>query len=223
MQESVSLPEIRQTNRLRAALGQIYNSGALLIAGVMVSAETIDRGAFVVRADNPVPLEAERAIPSAFITPEGDYSRALGVSAQVGLTALGVGLARKTSSLPEVAGVSLTAQLVGCAADAAVERTNLLTHAEKAQEDVGSSSIYVALIGKYLLDKHAEAENKLPWRVGIGAFVTGAVVLIPLAEGSGGGGKLDVVSHTASLVVAYGAHKFSEFKKSRRPNHESAK
>ena len=160
--------------------------------------------------------QAERSLPSALVAPNmGDYNKAVGVGSQIALTSIGADCALKTSTPGEMFGTAVAAQLASSGADSLVERTtNWLSHAERTQEDVGASAIYLAWIFKFMLDRERTSEShKLSWRLGMTALTGAAVVVIPLAESSQGG-KLDAVAHGVSLVVAYGAHRFGLRKRS---------
>jgi len=201
--------------RAKAVYSRLYGS-VIMITSSMILANTSAGNEFVVRADNPILEQAERSLPSALVAPNmGDYNKAVGVGSQIALTSIGADCALKTSTPGEMFGTAVAAQLASSGADSLVERTtNWLSHAERTQEDVGASAIYLAWIFKFMLDRERTSEShKLSWRLGMTALTGAAVVVIPLAESSQGG-KLDAVAHGVSLVVAYGAHRFGLRKRS---------
>ena len=187
----------------------------MMLATSMILANSVDRSALVVHADDALLRQAELAIPSALLTPNmGDYDKLVGVGSQIGLTVISAECARDTTGPVELAGTALVAQIASSGADAAVERIGWLSHAERAQEDVGFSAIYVAWFTKFLFDKaQASEHHRHSWIAGIGAFAVMAVIGLPLSEGSQGG-KLDAVAHTTSLAVGFLAHRLSERRKS---------
>ncbi|HEY5442527.1 MAG TPA: hypothetical protein VIJ68_03245 [Candidatus Saccharimonadales bacterium] len=93
--------------------------------------------------------------------------------------------------------------------DAAVERSGWLSQTERAQEDVGFSSIALAWISKYAFDRLAEAKTegeRRAWAAGIAGGSALMTLGVLLYEGSEGG-KLGFTSHLAGIGVGWAAHR----------------
>jgi|GEM_PF-2888867 len=199
--------ELSYLQQAKAICERAYGSTAMAVT-TMVLANTVGREALVVHADDPLLEQAKLSIFSAFPAPSlGDYGRTVNVGTQIATTVVSLECARSTTGASGLAGTAVAAQLAACGADAAVERTGWLSHAERAQEDVGFSAIGVAWFTKFLLDRaQASQERGQRWLAGAGVFAGSAVIGLPLYEGSQGG-KLDAVSHAAGLAIGVLAHK----------------
>lgn len=213
MSTPTAVPEVGYLQQARAVCERAYASSAMVIT-TMVLANTVDRSALVVHANDSLLKQAELSIPSALPAPSlGDYGRTVNVGTQIAATIVSFESARSTSSSIELVGTAAAAIVASDGADAIVERAGWLSHAERAQEDVGFSAIGAAWFIKFLLDRAQASKDKgRQWLAGAGAFAGTIAVGLPLYEGSQGG-KLDAVSHTTGLAVGVLAHKLSERKK----------
>jgi hypothetical protein len=201
--------EIGPIQQAKSLFERAYASTAMAVT-TMVLANTVDRSALVVHANDPLSKQAELALPSALPAPSlGDYGRTMNVGTQIATTVVSFEAARTTSGVGELVGTAVVAQVASCGADAAVERIGWLTQAERAQEDVGFSAIGTAWFTKFLLDRaHISKDRGRRWLAATAAFTGTVAIGLPLYEGSQGG-KLDAISHTAGLAVGFLAHKLS--------------
>jgi hypothetical protein len=102
--------------------------------------------------------------------------------------------------------MAVVAQASASIADAAAERSGWLTPLERAQPDVGFSSISAAWFTNALLHRveRASGHTRRWWQAGTvafaGAMTAGAYSVDSL------GGKLDITSHAAGILVGAGAY-----------------
>ncbi len=200
-------PDIGRLQQVKAVCERAYATTAVAVT-TMVLANTVDREALVVHADDPLLKQAKRSVLSILPAPSlGDYGRTANVAAQITTTVISFESARSTSRPAGLIGTAAGAIVASDSADALADRSGWLTHAEKAQEDVGFSAIGVAWFTKFLLDRAGASKDKgRRWLAAAGAFAGTVALGLPLYEGSQGG-KLDAVSHTAGLAVGLAAHK----------------
>jgi hypothetical protein len=168
----------------------------------------VDRQDMMVYANDPLTRQALLAFPSALPTPEVTGNPAADLAIQCASTALTTEIARRSSTSRQLIGTAITAQAVSCGVDALVERTGWLSVFERSQPDVGFSAISAAWFGKLFLDRAQRAKTPLRrnlWRAGLavyGGTITAGYYFLNGAEG----GKLDLTSHAAGLVVGVAAH-----------------
>jgi hypothetical protein len=161
----------------------------------------------VVYANDPLSTQATKAFQSASPTPEVTGNVVVDNGIQVATAGISLELARRTTSNRYLGGMALAAQALGCTANAIAERTGWLTPLEKAQPDVGFSSISIAWFMNALMHRADKANNiktKRLWQAGAAAFAgsmtAGAYAVDDL------GGKLDITSHAAGILVGVGAY-----------------
>jgi len=187
----------------------------LAVSGGLLIANEFNREALVVHANDPIGKQARLALPSALPAPVVTGNRLVDMGLQSITTAVGLEAASKTSTKRELVAMAIGAQVVSCAINAGVERTGWLSKAERAQEDVGSSAIYLAWFMKFLLDRLASAKTdheSRRWKVAAAVFAGSVTFGAYYVEGSNGG-KLDMSSHLGSLMVGVVAHKLGSWRK----------
>jgi len=186
---------------------------AYLTLGVLattVAMNALDPQELTVHAGDSLPVQAERAFPSALPT----SATALDLVVPLAQTAATIEIARATTSQKELLGMAATAQVLACSADAVADRT-WLDPAERAQPDVGFSAISDAWISKLLLDVGDRRRNPFArWGFRAAALVGASYATVGeyLVNGADGG-KLDLTSHTAGIVVGVGTYLLEKRKK----------
>lgn len=191
-------------NRLQDAVRDPYATVAVSL-GLLI-AEAGPRSAMVVRADDPLDKQAARALPSAWPTPEMTGVRALDTGLHMGMAGASLEIARRTTSRRELVTTALGAQALACGANAVAERSGWLSPAERGQEDVGFSSIFIAWLTKSRLDRLAQAQTGREKLRHAGELAAGAAVILACSLVDGDSGKLDLVAHTAGAFAGWAAH-----------------
>ena len=172
----------------------------------LLIAEFGPRSAMVVHANDPPLKQIGLALPSALPTPELTGSQIVDTGLNIALTGASLEIARRTTSRRELLTSAVGAQALACAADAVVERSGWLSSTEKAQEDVGSSSIFIAWLTKYLLDKWAQAETAREKLRYVGQMAAGVGVIATSALLDSKSGKLDVTAHVSGVFAGWVAY-----------------
>jgi hypothetical protein len=160
----------------------------------------------VVHANDPFDKQMIMDLPSALPTPEMTGIQPLDTALQIGAAGVGLEAARRTTSRRGLLVTAVGAQALACVVDAGVERSGWLSPGEKAQEDVGFSSIYVAWLTKFLLDKLAQAQTAREKLRYVSGLAAGAAAIVGLAMMDSKGMKLDLSAHTSGALVGVVAH-----------------
>lgn len=170
----------------------------------------------VVHANDPFGEQMKMSLPSALPTPEVSGYASVDTAIQIGLAAGSLEFARHTTSRRGLLATALGAQAVACLADAGVERSGLMSQTERAQEDVGFSSVSTAWFTKFLFDKRSQAETAAERRQYtryIWQFA-GALAVISMVDGKTR--KLDIPAHASAFVMGYAAHKIGRYRSTRQ-------
>lgn len=188
----------------RNAVREPYITASVSLGLLM--AELGPRSAMVVHADDPLAKQMELALPSALPTPEMTGSRPVDTALHIGLTGASLEIARRTSSRRELLTSAVGAQALACAAGAGVERSGWLNSTERAQEDVGFSSIFTAWFTKYLFDRWSQAKTPREKLRYVGGMAAGAGAIVGLALMDSKGAKLDLTAHFSGAFTGWAAH-----------------
>jgi|GEM_PF-5436130 len=193
------LEVLKKVNGAREAL--IVSLGIFIVDSFAHNAAAVSSSAGI----------AERtldAIPSAFVAPElsddvlSKPVHQLDVAFDASTLSAAVIISRQTSSLKEMAAVSLTAQVLSSVADGAAADGRLLSKTEMSQQDVGSSAITSALITKYLLDKRADApseKQRRAWSATTGLFLGSVTLGAAMLDRKNG--TTDLISHSVGALT----------------------
>jgi hypothetical protein len=165
----------------------------------------------VVHSGDSIAKQMEMAIPSAFGSPEATGFKVLDFGGVTAFTAASLEATRRTTSVPELGAIAISAQVVSAGTDALADQVGLVQNTL----DVGSSSIAVAWGTKFFLDHIASAEDETTrrrWKMGAAAFA-GTLTFGAWAFLGGDDGKLDLISHTSALAVSAIAYRFGSWRR----------
>jgi hypothetical protein len=177
---------------------------ALSFYAGMLAANHFFRDPLVVKANDPVKRKLLRAFPSALISPEATGNRVLDSLTTVGMAALSIETARRVRNSKEMAMTAIVAHGLATAANVAVDHLGLLNEEEREQEDVGFSTVAIAIGIDYMLHRADHAKSKkgrTAWRSAVTVLAGGSVVGSYAAKD-----KLAASAHVAGALVGGAAY-----------------
>ena len=199
----------------RRTIDYLKDAKVTVVAALGLVAVNVMYGdSLTVHTSDPLVRQLEMAVPSAFGTPDATGVGALDFGGVTTLTLTTLEVARRTTSLRELAAIAISAQMVSCGTDALIDQTGLIGNTT----DVGSSAIAMALGTKFLLDRvvSADSENtRRLWRLGAAAYAA-AMTLGAYAFLGGDDGKLDMISHCSALAVGAVAYRLGAWRRDHR-------
>ncbi len=195
----------RAIDRVRDAKVTVAGTLGLVAVNVMYG------DSLAVHSTDSFGRQMQMAIPSAFGTPHATGIRALDFGGVTAFTAAGLEAARRTTTLPELGAVAVTAQMVSCGTDAIV--SGVVPGFDTL--DVGSSAMSVAWITKFMLDRAYSAEDdtkRRRWRLGMAAFA-GAMTVGTYGILGGDNGAMNIVAHGSAMTVGAVAYRFGKWRR----------
>jgi hypothetical protein len=196
---------------IREGLHNVYVNVCVL-AG-MALADVLDRSDMVVHADDRFVTQMDKSLLSAIPADQLTKSNAGDLGFQLAYTGAAINFTSGTTTNKGLVATAVGAQGGACLADAAVERSGLMTTAARTQEDVGASAIFMGLVTKFLLDrsKQAKETGDIPkarrYMGGLAVLGAGMTVGAYGYEGSQNGILL-LSSHLTGLLAGIAAHRY---------------
>jgi hypothetical protein len=204
-------------NLLARAYDRLQNTYlALGVCATLAVANLVDPQELMVHADDTLSIQAERAYPSALYQPATVVHPITHLGIPVAETAATIAFAQTTTSQRKLLGMAAASQAFACGADAMVDRI-WLAPIERTQPDVGFSSISDAWISKCLLD-HADRRRSPYARWGLRALTLAGAGFVTVGEfmmNGADGGKLDLSSHAAGILVGLTTYAIDKRKRQR--------
>ena len=182
----------------------LNQSNAALLGSILL-ANTFAREDLAVEAGDSFSKKALLAFPSILIAPDLTGNNLIDTSI-MGLTALfSLEAVRKTSTNQEILITGIGSQILGCILNSSISELFWLKNPENNPKDVGFSSISVAWITKYLLDRMDSSRSDKESSIMKTCFklFAGISTIGPYFVEDSRSAILDSLSHISGLLVGY--------------------